>query len=100
MIGAKEAYAAYFACPGFGIDDVYEHASIPEQYMLCFYWVVSTLTTNGQVGGMIPKNLAEVSPCSHILTLSFMPLLKQHSSNMISCCRSARSHFLGHKQAT
>ena len=45
---------------GFGVQDIYEQGSIWEQYLLSFYWVVATLSTNGQIGNMTPKNMAEV----------------------------------------
>ncbi|KAK9811376.1 hypothetical protein WJX72_002779 [[Myrmecia] bisecta] len=45
---------------GFGVQDVYAHGTIWEQYLLCFYWVVATITTNGQVGNMLPKNMPEI----------------------------------------
>lgn len=37
------------------------NGTIAEQYMLCYYWMVATLTTNGQVGDMTPKGMLEVS---------------------------------------
>eukprot|EP00960_Hanusia_phi_P033537 750499-Hanusia_phi.AAC.11 len=31
-----------------------------EQYLLCFYWVSTTLTVNGAVGELIPQNVVEI----------------------------------------
>lgn len=45
---------------GFGESDIYLNGNIAEQYMLCYYWMVATLTTNGQVGNMQPKSMLEV----------------------------------------
>ena len=74
---------------GFGDEDVYLQGNIWEQYLLCYYWTVATLTTNGQIGEMGPKCMLEVrtpipavcdtrqseptpaamTPCSHYLQL-------------------------------
>ena len=43
------------------MSDIYLNGNIAEQYMLCYYWMVATLTTNGQVGDMTPKSMLEVS---------------------------------------
>ncbi|KAK9861698.1 hypothetical protein WJX84_004552 [Apatococcus fuscideae] len=45
---------------GFGLNDMYLSGSIWQQYLLCFYWVLATISTNGQVQNMVPKNLAEI----------------------------------------
>ena len=45
---------------GFGGKDVYLQGNIWEQYLLCYYWTVATLTTNGQIGEMGPKSMLEV----------------------------------------
>ena len=45
---------------GFGDQDVYLQGNIWEQYLLCYYWTVATLTTNGQIGDMGPKCMLEV----------------------------------------
>ena len=45
---------------GFGLEDIYLSGTIWQQYLLCFYWVLATISTNGQVEQMVPKNLAEV----------------------------------------
>ena len=47
-------------CAGFGDEDVYLQGNIWEQYLLCYYWTVATLTTNGQIGEMGPKCMLEV----------------------------------------
>ena len=39
---------------------MYLQGNIGEQYLLCYYWTVATLTTNGQVGDMGPKCMLEV----------------------------------------
>jgi hypothetical protein len=31
------------------------------QYLLCFYWVINTITTNGVLGDMYPKNFGELA---------------------------------------
>lgn len=49
---------------GFGDDDVYLQGNIWEQYLLCYYWTVATLTTNGQIGDMGPKCMLEVRTLS------------------------------------
>ena len=46
---------------GFGDEDVYLQGNIWEQYLLCYYWTVATLTTNGQIGEMGPKCMLEVT---------------------------------------
>ena len=51
-------WVGYYA--GFGVDDVYRFGTVWEQYMLSFYWIVSTLSTQGQIGQMQPQNLLEV----------------------------------------
>ena len=51
---------AYDRPAGFGDEDVYLQGNIWEQYLLCYYWTVATLTTNGQIGEMGPKCMLEV----------------------------------------
>ncbi|KAK9831937.1 hypothetical protein WJX81_001333 [Elliptochloris bilobata] len=61
------AYAAQLAqhwvglYPAYGLPNVYQEATIWEQYLVSVYWCVSTLTTNGQVGAATPQNLAEMA---------------------------------------
>jgi hypothetical protein len=50
---------------GFGDSDIYLQGNIGQQYLLCYYWMVATLTTNGQVGSMTPKSMLEVGKSTH-----------------------------------
>jgi len=45
---------------GFGYEDIYHSDSVIGQYLLSFYWITASLTTNGLVGNMTPKNLTEI----------------------------------------
>lgn len=64
---------------GFGVSDIYLNGNIAEQYMLCYYWMVATLTTNGQVGDMTPKSMLEVT---RHRTPTFFPSMLC----IITCC--------------
>ena len=46
---------------GFGVDDVFLNGTIVEQYLLSYYWVTATLSTNGQV---IMKLSLEINQCT------------------------------------
>ena len=68
---------------GFGVSDIYLQGNIGEQYLLCYYWMVATLTTNGQIGNMTPNSMLEVSDlaqtCIHFFHLVYTkPVACQH----------------------
>ena len=80
---------------GFGDSDIYLQGNIGQQYLLCYYWVVATLTTNGQVGDMTPKSMLEVSPVTqhHIHVCVYLRLLLSCSTH-VSCLASHASPML------
>ena len=72
---------------GFGDLDIYLQGNIGQQYLLCYYWMVATLTTNGQVGDMTPKSMLEVSTEFQQYLLACVP-----QSLCICCCIAAGQH--------
>lgn len=47
-----------FGCP---MDEFLRCSSIEERYLVSYYWVFASLTTNGLVGDMTPKNMVEIA---------------------------------------
>ncbi|KAL3159544.1 hypothetical protein ABBQ38_009960 [Trebouxia sp. C0009 RCD-2024] len=70
---------------GFGDDDVYLQGNIWEQYLLCYYWTVATLTTNGQIGDMGPKCMLEMlfTCVSMVLSLTIFAYILGEISNLV-----------------
>ena len=80
----RKAAASATCVAGFGDSDIYLQGNIGQQYLLCYYWMVATLTTNGQVGDMTPKSMLEVSVSRFVLAFccgdSFTCITAAHTS--------------------
>ncbi|GMH42769.1 hypothetical protein BSKO_10688 [Bryopsis sp. KO-2023] len=70
---------------GFGMDDVFLEGNFGQQYLVSFYWITATLSTNGQIGNMYPQNLQELvftSICM-LVTLTVYAYVLGEVSNLV-----------------
>jgi len=59
-IAQDTVFAAYHATTN-SVDEALEHdSSVWTKYVLSFYWVSATITSNGTVGDVLPSNILEI----------------------------------------
>lgn len=55
---------------GLGTNESWDDINVVEQYILSFYWITATLSTNGLVGQTLPKNAGELCFVCFLMLMS------------------------------